>query len=106
MSEKRRETWAITRSHGTHFSADEIAIIQAGYKSGLTPLEVSRELKCATRTINVWYAKLDEGWTPNDGRRRRRAKGDEKYVGPVKKRPVGKPNVMPGIDVSRLTGGR
>jgi len=55
---KRPVDWQRARSHGQHFTADEIAIIRDGFRAGRLTHEVARELQCAPRSVDARYAAL------------------------------------------------
>lgn len=52
------DDWEKPRTHGEHFTEAEIAVIREGFRTDRRARDVARELKCATRTINLHYGLL------------------------------------------------
>lgn len=53
-----QDDWNKPRSHGQHLSEADHAVVRQGFRAGRTAKEVARELKCASRTINIHYGLL------------------------------------------------
>jgi len=52
------DTWEKSRNHHDHFTAAELAEIEAAFLAGHRAQYVAQKLHCSTRTINRHYAVL------------------------------------------------
>jgi hypothetical protein len=55
------DDWEKRRTNGQCLNADEVRIVEDGYRIGRSAREVARDLKCATRTINARYDRMRGG---------------------------------------------
>jgi hypothetical protein len=101
---KHADNWAKPRSHGTHFTPDEIQRIHDAYRANYTTTETARDLKCSSRVVSTWFAKFRSGWKPGTPRRVR-GKYEAPTAAPVAKSAMRAPNAMPSV-LAKLTRGR
>lgn len=122
MSKWKIDDWVKTRKHGKNFSDADIALIAHGYQFNRLEHDVARQLGCSSRNVYFWYRKFRLGIALNGksgvAMSRRQLNEDRRkpvsvhrysescFTGPVPKRPVPPPNVMPGIRREQLVAGR
>lgn len=94
-----KDPWVKTRSYGNHLSDEEIERIRKGWENGEIASVIAEELKCATRTVNVWFSKF------RGTHGKPAPKPSERYVKPPVKRKIPAPNCMPWC-LSKLTARR
>lgn len=110
------DDWSKPRGRHDHFSKGEIAYLRQAYKEGILPKVVARELRCATRTVNVWFANFRAEGVPKEPgssdqirprpRNGRSYRTDANFTGAAPKGSPACANAMPGISQAQLMSGR
>ena len=54
----RKDAWPKPRSHGRHLTAEEIHVVEEGFRQGRNAFEVAHDLKCAARSIHRRFLHL------------------------------------------------
>lgn len=62
------DDWKKPRGHGEHLTSDEKEFIAEGFRKGRTARDVARDLKCASRTVQIYYRAMKGDTSPKRAR--------------------------------------